>query len=603
MRAYYENNISTTKAELKHFEKQINTNSLLRLAVIIGGGAILFQIFQLNNIWLLLLTVFGLAIVFMVLVRRQSKLEKMKDVAQAFLRINENEVALIASNKNMYADGTIYEDAAHPYTGDLDIFGPKSLYAQLNRTATTEGEDRLASWLQTSATFSQILERQEAVAELSQKQSWLQQLQTKLLFNLGKKVNLATFLARYLEESNQEFANAFVRFYVRIVPFIFLVGTIISIFVTPIWNYMFGLAILHLLWSLAWGGKVSYFSNRIDKVGSTLIAFSDAIKMIESEEFKSTGLIQLQNKLQTSEHAKISTAFQHLGKLVDKLDVRHNVLVGSVLNMLFLWDFKQVFAILDWKKSYQSNIVAAFDIVAEFEALLSLAILKINYPQWTTPTILEHEAKGFISADNINHPLINPNQAVANTYSAVDHHLALITGSNMAGKSTFLRTIGINAVLAYAGAVTCATSFRLPIYKLVTYMRIKDNLNESTSTFKAELDRMKFILMKVSEEQDAFVLIDEMLRGTNSVDKYLGSKAIIQKLIGMNGKGMVATHDLQLSSLEEAYPGKIKNYHFDIQVVGHEMLFDYKLKNGKCTIFNASLLLKGIGIDVDAVEK
>lgn len=169
----------------------------------------------------------------------------------------------------------------------------------------------------------------------------------------------------------------------------------------------------------------------------------------------------------------------------------------------------------------------------------------------------------------------------------------------MAGKSTFLRTVGINAVLAYSGAVVSAQAMELPIYRLVSYMRIKDDLQESTSTFKAEIDRMKFILGVVEVAEDSFFLIDEMLRGTNSVDKYLGSRAIIKKLIGMQGKGMVATHDLQLATLEEENADYIKNFHFDIQVREGEMLFDYKLKAGRCTVFNASLLLKGIGIDVD----
>ncbi len=601
MRAYYENNITNTKAELVSLERQINTNSLVRLAVIIGGGAVLFQVFQQNNIWLLLSSIITMVIVFMYLVRRQSKLEKSKDINLAFLRVNENEVQLLDHQGNIYNDGQMYDDGSHPYVSDLDIFGSKSLFAMVNRASTAQGEELLASWLQSPANRQEILDRQEAIQELSSKQLWLQQLQTKLLFNLGKKVNLKTFLSRYLEDSNKEFGNIIVRNYVRVAPYLFLVGAIFSVFVTPIWNYMLGLAIVHLLWSLAWGGKISYFSNRVDKVGATLMAFSDAIEMLESERFDSKSNKDLQSKLQTTQQEKLSTAFHHLGKLVDKLDVRNNVLVGSFLNMVMLWDFRQVYAILDWKKSYQHNILSAFDIVAEFESLLSLTILKLNHEDWATPKILADPLADRISVEEVNHPLIKPEAAVSNTYSSTDHSLALITGSNMAGKSTFLRTLGINAVLAFAGSVVCARRFEMPIYKLVTYMRIKDNLNESTSTFKAELDRMKYILAKVSLEKDAFVLIDEMLRGTNSVDKYLGSRAIIKKLIAMNGRGMVATHDLQLATLEEEFPGILKNYHFDIQVQDEKMLFDYKLKNGKCTVFNASMLLKGIGIDVDAV--
>src|SRR5690606_35857844 len=170
---------------------------------------------------------------------------------------------------------------------------------------------------------------------------------------------------------------------------------------------------------------------------------------------------------------------------------------------------------------------------------------------------------------------------------------------NMAGKSTFLRTIGVNAVLAYSGAVVCAKNFEIPIYNIVTYMRIKDSLNESTSTFKAELNRMKFILDHVEQQKTSFFLVDEMLRGTNSVDKYLGSKAIIKKFIALKGNGMLATHDLQLSELALEFPEILKNYHFDIQIQGGEMLFDYKLKNGACKIFNASMLLKEIGVVVE----
>lgn len=599
MKDFYEKNVHTSKQELSVLDKKINTNSLLRLALILGGGAILFQIFQMNNIWLLFVAVFAIVFGFAYLVRRQSNLEKERDDKQAFLRVNENELAMLAGDANMYSDGARYEDGKHRYSSDLDIFGQKSLFALVNRAATMDGEDRLAHWFSAPAKRNVILDRQEAISELSEKITWMQDLQTKLLFNLGKTVNIKTFLTRYLDDENLSFGSSFMRVYVLIAPFLFVAGALISLFLYPIWNFLLLLAIAHLLWAMALGGKVSYFSSRIDKVGVTLIAYSDAVKMIEDQNFSTSLNQKLQNDMKTEQQEKLSSAFKSLGSLVDKLDARNNVLVGALLNMFFLWDFKQVMAIVKWKESYKGDVLKTFDIVADFEALMSLAILKSNYPTWSNPILLDSTATGRILAEEINHPLIPTKIAVANTYNAENHQLALITGSNMAGKSTFLRTIGINAVLAFAGAAVCARHLELPIYNLVTYMRIKDNLNESTSTFKAELDRMKFILEIVSKETDAFVLIDEMLRGTNSVDKYLGSKAIIKKLIAMNGKGMVATHDLQLASLEEEYQGVLKNFHFDIQVKDGEMLFDYLLKNGKCTIFNASLLLKGIGVDVE----
>lgn len=573
----------------------------MRLALILIGAVTLFQIFQLNNIWILLVAVFALVLGFAYLVLRQSKLEKSRDEKQAFLRVNENERHVEEYSTNMYANGEDYEDAKHAYSSDLDIFGEKSLFSLVNRAATIDGASLLASWFVLPAPKGVILQRQDASAELASKKEWTQLLQTKLLFNLGQKVNIKTFLTRYMEDGALKFGSPFIRVYVKVAPFLFVVGILISLFVVPVWNYLLLLAIVHLLWSMALGGKVSYFSSRIDKIGVTLIAYSDAVKMVEEKQFSAVLNQKLQAKLKTDKQENLSTAFKHLGSLVDKLDARNNVLIGSILNMLLLWDFKQVLAIVDWKKNYEGNVLKAFDIIAEFEALISLSTLKNNHSDWATPAILDNPQADRIHTEGINHPLINQQIAVANNYTAADHQLALITGSNMAGKSTFLRTIGINAVLAYAGAVVCATQFSLPIYSLVSYMRIKDSLNESTSTFKAELDRMKFILDKLATDPDTFVLIDEMLRGTNSVDKYLGSKAIIRKILAINGKGMVATHDLQLATLEEEYAGRLKNFHFDIQVQEGEMLFDYKLKNGKCTIFNASLLLKGIGIDVQNV--
>ena len=200
----------------------------------------------------------------------------------------------------------------------------------------------------------------------------------------------------------------------------------------------------------------------------------------------------------------------------------------------------------------------------------------------------------------IGHPLIHTEKRVDNNYQLVAQPTVdIVTGSNMAGKSTFLRTLGINMVLAYAGAPVCASAMSLSIFKVLTYMRIKDSLNESTSTFKAELDRLKMILTQVALHPNALVLIDEMLRGTNSRDKFLGSKVFIEKLIQLKTPTLFATHDLQLSELIEVHKDTVRNYHFDIQIADGEMKFDYKIKSGPCTTFNAAILLKEIGLSLD----
>ncbi|MBC7400395.1 MAG: DNA mismatch repair protein MutS, partial [Mucilaginibacter sp.] len=287
-----------------------------------------------------------------------------------------------------------------------------------------------------------------------------------------------------------------------------------------------------------------------------------------------------------------------LAKLIDKLSYNLIMVVGFILNVFLLWALKQTIAIEQWKRNNHENLEDAFDVIAEFEALSSIAGLEFNYPEWTTPKIEDGEAYTLV-AKAIAHPLISSKNRVTNDYELTDtFKIDIITGSNMAGKSTFLRTIGVNTVLALCGAPVCAESMRVSVITMVSYMRIKDSLNESTSTFKAELDRLQMLLAAVKEEYKVFFLIDEMLRGTNSVDKYLGSKAVIEQLISKHGVGMVATHDLEMAKLETAHPDYVRNYHFDIQVIKGEMLFDYKMKHGECKTFNATLLLKQIGINI-----
>ncbi len=599
--AYYEENVASATTNIKALESKINKNSFLRLGVIILGGIILFKLFDTNNIILVMGTIILVVVIFLFLVFRQSKIERKLQEAKIFLRINENELNIMNRKGNMYEHGEEFNDGAHPYASDLDVFGANSLFAMVNRCSSKDGVNVLKDWFSHAATKEEILARQQAVNELREDPAHLQTFQTKMMFNLGSKVNLRAYIASFFNDKKLNFGNKWLAFYVEASPNIFFFGLAFSQFYYNIVPYLLILAVVHLLWTLSQAGKISQFSNKIDKLGASLLGLADAIKLIEDKKYTSTLNLEIQQQIKVKgSEKKLSTIIAELGKLIDKLDARNNMFVGAILNMLFLWDFKQVMAINKWKEQYQDSILQGFEAISAYEALVSLAILSKNNPDWVQPEILDHVRFDKIKAEELNHPLIIKERAVANDYNAQNHDIALITGSNMAGKSTFLRTVGINAVLAYAGAVVNAKMFRLPIYHLLTYMRIKDSLNESTSTFKAELDRMKFILDQVEQDKSSFFLIDEMLRGTNSVDKYLGSKAIIKKLIGLDGRGMLATHDLQLAELAEQYPERIKNYHFDIQVQGSEMLFDYKLKHGPCTIFNASLLLKGIGVVVES---
>lgn len=595
----YEKQVTETAIAIKAVNKKINRYSLSRLAVIILGSAAIFKAVQYEHVWLVLLLFLGVLLLFMWLVFRHSEFEKEKASLTAFLAVNQNELDIRNGKNNCYPHGAQYQNNRHPYSDDLDVYGDASLFALINRCATVQANDLLAGWLSMPADIPVISGRQEAIQELAADLDWSQQFQAGLYFDLQHKTDVKKLFANLMDEQNLHFGNKLLRIYVKLAPWLVGLAVALSFFEPLFIRLVVVLCAGHLLAALWHAGKVSLVSGKMDKAGSLLHAFSSAFGYIEKRTWESRLNNELSGKLMFEEgRHPASSVFKQLASLINKLDYRLNMLVGAILNMVFLWDFRQVFAILDWRKRYKAEVLQVFDVAAEFEALVSFATLTRNHPGWSFPEILPSQAQA-LEATALSHPLIPEKLAVANDYQRDYHQIALITGSNMAGKSTFLRTIGANVVLALAGAPVCARTMRVSVFRLATYMRIKDSLNESTSTFKAELNRMQLILETVKRQPDTYFLIDEMLRGTNSVDKYLGSKAIIKQLIADKGVGMVATHDLKLAELEAEYPGVIRNYHFDIQVREGEMLFDYKLKQGECTIFNASLLLKGIGIDVE----
>jgi DNA mismatch repair ATPase MutS len=286
-----------------------------------------------------------------------------------------------------------------------------------------------------------------------------------------------------------------------------------------------------------------------------------------------------------------------LQQILARFDVRLNMLAFFILNTFCLWDLWQIIALNEWKKANKPSVANWFNTIAQLEIAGSFGTLSFNNDDWCFPEIANEHFT--LSGNAIGHPLILKQQSVTNHFSiSGTARIDLITGSNMAGKSTFLRSLGVNIILAYAGSCVCAKTFTVSVAELMSSMRIEDNLAENTSTFYAELKKIKSIIDAVNEERKLFILLDEILRGTNSLDRHTGSKALIQQLIKHNAVGIIATHDIELSKLENDFPSSIKNYHFDVQVDCEKLFFDYKLKQGICSSMNASILMKQIGIEM-----
>jgi hypothetical protein len=593
----YRQGISAARQQVSKYKKLANTYSFLRLGVFALMVAAIWIGKANDSFTFIVIAFIVLLLVFLWLVQKQSGFEKERKYFENLMLVTENEINSILTNANLYNNGRQFEDDKHFYISDLDIFGRASLFQLMNRAATAMGNNKLADWFGKASTKDDILSRQQAVAELATMSDWKHDVQANLLFAKNEDKAGMDRLFAYLQLQLQLPGEKLLLAYIRITPYLLLALVIGGYFLHPLY-YVAG-AVAFANWIIL-NTKMKFMLQSgmvAGKISGLLSNYEVVFERIEKTEWKSARCRVLADKLRQEQTSK---SIKKLSLLINNLDAGMIMIVGFVLNIVFLWSLKYILLIEKWKQNSHQNIHEAFNVVAEFEALISLASLKINYPEWSFPEIADGDDYT-LSAKNIGHPLIQSVSRVTNDFDLENaRHIDIITGSNMAGKSTFLRTIGINTVLALCGAPVCASEMKVSVVTIISYMRIKDSLNESTSTFKAELDRLQMLLGAVESEPKVFFLIDEMLRGTNSVDKYLGSKAVVEKLIAKQGAGMVATHDLQIAELEKKYPEYIRNFYFDIQVLNGEMLFDYKIKHGECKTFNASMLLKRIGIDVAA---
>ncbi|MCX2450784.1 DNA mismatch repair protein MutS [Pedobacter sp. PLR] len=593
----YQNNIAAQEIQISGLKKKLNNISFSRLGLFIVEILIIAAIINIGFIPVLSGLLVVPLILFLVLVKKQSAVQTELTYAGQLLWVYQNEANQMLTGKNGYDNGEHYQDEQHPYASDLDIYGAGSLYAFTNRCKTEKGLNLLAENLGKPNDKATILARQEAIKELSihidqtfHFRAELQNHQPDQLRVIEKK--LIHSLPEQLGFTN----NPLLKAYVKIVPYLSMALLTTAIVVGgAMWQTFALYAVFHAgltFWNLKSINQVYYgFTGG----ASLLTSFSGTIKWTEEVKWNSSYIKNLFTE--QADGLPVSGQIKQLAKIIQAFDARLNVLLGTLLNLFFLWDLKCCMYLSKWHNQYSIPVLKGLTRISEFEELISCATLAYNQPDWTYPEL----ANSFhLEAVALGHPLIPQSTRVLNDFQLNQHPTVdIVTGSNMAGKSTFLRTVGINMVLAFAGAPVCADKMSVSIFKLLSYMRIKDSLNDQTSTFKAELNRLKMILDAISTSSNSLVLIDEMLRGTNSRDKYLGSKVFIEKLIEQQTPALFATHDLQLSEMIADYPEKVRNYHFDIQINEGEMNFDYKLKHGPCTTFNAALLLKQIGLTLN----
>lgn len=594
--AGYQQHVAQTKSELAQLQAKINRFSIIRVGLLLVEiAAFIYFVSSTDDLSLVLGGLFLIlpVAVFIIVVKKQSVLIKQNQNLKQLLWVYENEVELAHGHPNGYEHGGIFTDDSHAYTADMDIFGSSSLFALTNRCSTQSGNELLATRLKGTSTQSEILARQEAIIEIQSQIEQTFDFRANLKGHDAHQIkNIKDKLRNNLAQQLKFVRSKILRIYVKLLPYLTSVLFIAAIiFGGKFWGVISVLALVH-------AAIIFFFNSQITKAyygfsGSAelLTGYSDAIKWTEDQSWQSAYLRKLFDN-----EVKVSLQIRRLAKIIQAFDARLNILLSAILNFGLLWDLRCCIQIDEWLEKSFTGVENGLDRIGHFEELISFATLAHNHPDWIFPKM---KPEFSLRSKALGHPLIAVNKRVANDFELLAvPTVDIVTGSNMAGKSTFLRTLGVNMVLAYAGGPVCAVEMELSIFNMVTYMRIRDSLNESTSTFKAELNRLKMILSHVAAHENSFVLIDEMLRGTNSRDKFLGSKVFIEKLIEMKRPTLFATHDLQLSDLENKHPMAVRNFHFDIQISEGEMNFDYLIKSGPCSTFNAAVLLKEIGLTI-----
>ena len=595
----YQQQIAKHKAELKKLEKRGVLFAWLRFLSIALAFISVWWSWKNGTYTFLPVAVVFIALFLIILAKHLANNMAIENLKR-LIGISEIEMEILHHHFTHLPDGSPYKPEHHEYANDLDIFGRASLFQYINRCTSEQGIKLFAGWFLDPASSEIILERQQAVKELSQKLEWRQQLQS---YGIAHSINIDTEkkIESWLQEDFQ-FMNKthwkLLRFILPVISFTLLILHLIDIIPSGIF---YPSIFLMLAISFGISKMITPSFTKLNKVAPQLETLSDSVSWIEKGDFKSKLLLVLRSKY-IDGTVLSSQTIKKLKKILDNTDLRLNPLVFIPLNTFLFWDLQQVLILENWKKENKEHIGDWFHSLAEIESLSSLGTLSFNHPGWAYPIISKEH--GTVIADSLGHPLIPHEQLVTNSFSTNEAGgLNLITGSNMAGKSTFLRSVGVNIVLAMMGSPVCANSFTVSNMKVISSMRVSDNLEENTSTFYAELKKLKEVIEAVYRNEKVFLLLDEILRGTNSADRHTGSKALIKQLIQHNAVGLIATHDLELAKLADdpiaiGFPSKLHNYHFDVQVAGDELYFDYKLKRGICTSMNASLLMKKIGIEL-----
>lgn len=590
--SFYNTQLETHQNHVSALQKQLVLYSMLRLTIFLIAG---FAIYIVLPNWpiAIVIGIVGLAI-FLFLLSKYTNKKAKRELHKSLVTINEEELKIASGDFHHRPTGEKFQDPLHFYSLDIDLFGKGSFFQYLNRTSSSEGESQLANALKAND-VSNIKDRQQAITELSQKTKWTQLYAGTA--SLIKTETSAPSIINWLKTHNtfipkQMLWATWLFTLISVSLLALAIFEIIGISFFGYWIFA-GLGITGLYFK-----KINILALNADKTKDTFRQYASLLLQIENETFTSKLLVEKQQKIQ-SDNKKASAIFSEFSKSLDALDNRNN-LFGAILgNGYLLLDIRNAYKVEQWIATYANIVEEWFEVVSFFDAYNSLGTYAFNHQKQRFPKISDLPASeaienAVIDAKDLGHPLLDKTKRVNSDVLINNQEFFIVTGANMAGKSTFLRTISLHIVMANVGLPVSATVSTYSPVKLITSMRTSDSLTDDSSYFFSELTRLKFIVDAIVKEP-YFIILDEILKGTNSTDKAIGSRKFVEKLVAGNATGIIATHDLSLCEISEEL-NEVKNYYFDAEIVNDELYFDYKFKKGICQNMNASFLLKKMEI-------
>ena len=589
---HYTERLSLTAGQLQQVKKQIFRISMLRLALFIAGIAGLYFFF--NQTTLLIVCICLTFLPLFILVKIHNRFFIRKEWLETQARIIQEELQALSGDYSSFEDGKEYVNPEHPYSFDLDIFGRRSLFQSINRTCTFFGKVRLAEWLQNHLHEKTSIEkRQEMIREISEHTLFREQFRVAGLVHHGQSSD-AEKIQAWSQSPAQYLHAGWVKAFIWGVP---VINSLLLITSLAGWTSFSCLGLsfgIFLVLSFGIIKRATYIQETYGKQLKSLNGYARLIALAKAENWKSAGMQELMERFNLNGQSPIQ-ALQQLSKELDRLDLRNNQFLYVLLEGSIFFQLQEIVRIERWKARYGQHINEWLETVGKLDALCSLGTFAYNHPQYTYPELTEKPF--YFLATQMGHPLMPVSQCVKNDATIPSRPFFLIiTGANMAGKSTYLRTIGVNYLLACVGTPVCCEKLKLHPNQLITSLRTSDSLSDNESYFFAELKRLKRIIDLLNQGQQLFIILDEILKGTNSMDKQKGSFDLIRQFMQLKANGIIATHDLLLGSLIKQFPEEIRNYCFEADIKDNELTFSYKLREGVAQNMNACFLMKKMGI-------